>query len=146
MTQYTKALVAVDFSPMAEKVVGRAKLMRKGLNVSLCFIHVVEYLPPIEPVGDMFMGVDWGVNEQELVDVAKQQMARLMKRQGVDDCDWEVVQGNARSEILGQAKEKGCDLIVIGSHGRRGLGRLLGSTADTVLHRAECDVLAVRAD
>ncbi|HHQ41669.1 MAG TPA: universal stress protein, partial [Chromatiales bacterium] len=36
------------------------------------------------------------------------------------------------------------DLIVLGSHGRRGLTRLLGSTADAVLHSARCDVLAVR--
>lgn len=146
MKQYAKVLVALDFSPMAEKVVARARFVQQNLNVPLYFIHVVEYLPPIEPVGDMFMGVDWGIDEQELVEVAKQQMARLMEREGMTGCDWEVVLGNARSEILGQAEKKGCGLIIIGSHGRRGLARLLGSTADAVLHRAECDVLAVRAD
>jgi universal stress protein A len=42
------------------------------------------------------------------------------------------------------AKERGVDLIVVGSHGRHGLQLLLGSTANGVLHLAECDVLAVR--
>lgn len=42
------------------------------------------------------------------------------------------------------AEEQKADLIVIGSHGRHGLGRLLGSTANGVLQGAPCDVLAVR--
>jgi len=94
----------------------------------------------------MFIGVDWGVNEQELVDVAKKQLERMAERAGLTQCNHEVILGNARSEITRQAIEKQCDLIIIGSHGRRGLGRLLGSSADSVLHQAECDVLAVRAE
>ncbi|MEJ2344256.1 MAG: universal stress protein, partial [Gammaproteobacteria bacterium] len=46
--------------------------------------------------------------------------------------------------ILDTAKEQQVDLIVLGSHGRHGIGRLLGSTADNILHHADCDVLAVR--
>ncbi|WP_313899138.1 universal stress protein [Leclercia adecarboxylata] len=42
------------------------------------------------------------------------------------------------------AKKQGCDLIVVGSHGRHGLALLLGSTANDILHGAPCDVLAVR--
>jgi len=47
-------------------------------------------------------------------------------------------------EITRYADDKQADLIVIGSHGRHGLQRLLGSTATPVLHNAKCDVLAVR--
>ena len=42
------------------------------------------------------------------------------------------------------AEELGTDLIVVGSHGRHGLALLMGSTANGVLHGANCDVLAVR--
>ncbi|MCY1401873.1 Universal stress protein family protein [compost metagenome] len=52
--------------------------------------------------------------------------------------------GQPRQEIHNLAKEDGCDLIVVGSHGRHGLALLLGSTANDVLHGAPCDVLAVR--
>ena len=45
---------------------------------------------------------------------------------------------------VGIAEEHAVDLIVIGSHGRHGLQRILGSTASGVLHTATCDVLAVR--
>jgi nucleotide-binding universal stress UspA family protein len=52
--------------------------------------------------------------------------------------------GSTRREILRLAKELDTNLIVIGSHGREGIQRLLGSTANAVLHGAPCDVLAVR--
>ncbi len=146
MKIYTNILVALDFSPTAEKVVKRAKEMAEQLHATLMLIHVFEYIPPIEPVGDMMLGIDWGINEQELLELAKERFAQLADQQGIADCNRCVIMGNARTEIARYAEEQGCDLIIIGSHGRSGLARLLGSTANAVLHHAHCDVLAVRAD
>lgn len=53
-------------------------------------------------------------------------------------------QGNPATEIKAKAEQIQADLIVIGTHGRHGLGLLLGSTANGVLHGVECDVLTVR--
>jgi universal stress protein A len=50
----------------------------------------------------------------------------------------------ASREIPAFAEGAGVDLIVTGSHGPHGLGRLLGSTADGIVHRAHCDVLVAR--
>ena len=146
MKTYTNVLVALDFSPIAEKVIARAKNMAEQLQAKLMLVHVFEYIPPIEPVGDMMLGIDWGINEQELMDLAKERFAQLAEGQGVADCERHVIVGNARIEIARYAEEQGCDLIIIGSHGRSGLARLLGSTANAALHHAHCDVLAVRAD
>lgn len=146
MKTYTDILVALDFSPTAEKVITRAKDVAEQLQAKLKLVHVFEYIPPLEPVGDMMLGIDWGINEQELIDLAKERFAQLAKEQGMADCDHHVIVGNARAEIARYAEEQGCDLIIIGSHGRSGLSRLLGSTANAVLHHAHCDVLAVRAD
>jgi len=146
MKTYTNILVALDFSPTAGKVIVRAKDMAEQLQAKLMLVHVFEYIPPIEPVGDMLLGIDWGVDEQELVDLAKERFAQLAEEQGIADCDRQVIVGNARTEIARHAEEQGCDLIIIGSHGRSGLSRLLGSTANAVLHHAHCDVLAVRAN
>ena len=53
--------------------------------------------------------------------------------------------GEAASEIVRVAKERGADLIVISSHGRTGLGRILfGSTAESVVRYAHCPVLVVK--
>ncbi len=55
-------------------------------------------------------------------------------------------EGDAATEILRVAQETGCDLIVLGTHGRTGLGRLLmGSVAEQVVRSASCPVLTVRA-
>jgi nucleotide-binding universal stress UspA family protein len=56
-----------------------------------------------------------------------------------------VKEGDVHDEIISVAKEKGMDLIVMGTHGRRGLNRLLlGSAAESVARRAHCAVLLIR--
>jgi universal stress protein A len=55
-----------------------------------------------------------------------------------------IEMGSPKAEIIRIAREQRVDLIVLGSHGRHGLSLLLGSTASSVIHHAECDVLAVR--
>jgi nucleotide-binding universal stress UspA family protein len=57
-----------------------------------------------------------------------------------------LAEGDAATQILQVAQETGCDLIVMGTHGRTGLGRfLMGSVAEQVLRRTSCPVLTVRA-
>ena len=58
-----------------------------------------------------------------------------------------LARGDAAEEILSAAAELDCGLIVMGTHGRTGLSRLLmGSVTEYVVPRAECPVLAVKAD
>lgn len=146
MALYKKILVAIDFSPVAEKVLDRAKRIADELQSGLCLAHAVEYMPPIETSNDMLVSIDWGVTEQEIVNLAEGQFKQLTENHGLADCEQELLLGNPRSEIPRYAEESGCDLIIIGAHSRHGLSGLLGSTADAVLHRAHCDVLAVRTD
>jgi len=54
--------------------------------------------------------------------------------------------GAPKGVILSHAEGLHADLIVLGTHGHRGIGRLLGSTASAVVHSARCDVLTVRID
>jgi nucleotide-binding universal stress UspA family protein len=59
--------------------------------------------------------------------------------------EYRVRDGDPDAEILRAAREESCDLVVMGTHGRTGLGRvLLGSTAEAVLRRSPCPLLAVR--
>jgi universal stress protein A len=68
----------------------------------------------------------------------------LGKRLAIDDDNQWLVWGVPNQEIVQIAKQEQIDLIVVGSHGRHGLALLLGSTANSILHHATCDVLAVR--
>jgi nucleotide-binding universal stress UspA family protein len=80
----------------------------------------------------------------------REEMAGELNRLGAPDVRVQVEhrleEGDAARQILRVAQEIGCDLIVLGTRGRTGLGRLLmGSVAEQVLRRASCPVLTVRA-
>jgi nucleotide-binding universal stress UspA family protein len=80
----------------------------------------------------------------------REEMAEELNRLGAPDARVQVErrldEGDPATQILRVAMEIGCDLIVLGSHGRTGLGRLLmGSVAEQVLRRASCPVLTVKA-
>jgi nucleotide-binding universal stress UspA family protein len=74
----------------------------------------------------------------------------LPKIAGCDECsgltvDEVIAHGDAATEIVRVAQERGVDLIVIASHGRTGLGRILfGSTAESIVRHAPCPVLVVK--
>jgi universal stress protein A len=75
---------------------------------------------------------------------ARQRLAALAGRLGLDAAPKHVEAGNVKAEIIRVARERGADLIVLGSRERHGLSILVNLTEDTVLHGAPCDVLAVR--
>ncbi len=80
----------------------------------------------------------------------REEMAGELNRLGAPDArvrvEHRLEEGDAATQILRVAQEIGCDLIVMGTHGRTGLGRLLmGSVAEQILRMASCPVLTVRA-
>jgi universal stress protein A len=83
--------------------------------------------------------------EEELLERAKQRLAALASELGMPQAACRVESGNVKSEIVRVARERQSDLIVLGSRERHGLSILVNLTADTVLHAAPCDVLAMRA-
>jgi len=84
--------------------------------------------------------------EQQMLKSARDSLRQLIEKQGMQDVDWSVEVGSVKWTIIDSAKQQNVDLIIIGSHGRHGLERLLGSTANAVLHAAPCDVLAVHIE
>ena len=79
----------------------------------------------------------------------REEMTSELNRLGAPEAQVRVEhrleEGDAATQILRVAQEMGCDLIVLGTHGRTGLGRLLmGSVAEQVLRTASCPVLTVR--
>ena len=78
------------------------------------------------------------------MEAGKRQLSQLSEKLDIPaDNQW-LEFGNPVHDIVRMAEEQQIDLIIIGSHGRHGIRRLLGSTANGVLHHATCDVLAVR--
>ncbi|MCX7096853.1 MAG: universal stress protein [Methylococcales bacterium] len=143
MENYKQILLAVDFYEQGEAVANRAKDMAERYQAKLGLIHVVDSLP----ITEANYGADIPFNMDlttELLAGAKERLVKLAASLDVpEDRQW-LEMGSPKTEIIRVAKEHNVDLIVVGSHGRHGLGLLLGSTANGVLHHAECDVLAVR--
>jgi len=140
---YTHILLAVDFSPATEPTARRALDLARLYGARLSLVHVVEYLP-VAMDSELMLPPMAGVEEQ-LMENARRQLAKLAERLGIADAPRHVELGSTKLEILRLSEAERVDLIVVGSHGRHGLARMLGSTASAVLHGAHCDVLAVRA-
>ena len=140
-------LIALDFSPTADRVLQRTVDLAGSTHATITLLHVVESLPPLGFADDFTPSPAVMVDEQSLVQGATRTLERYAERFGLGEGVAQVVRvGPPRQEIVKLASERGVDLIVIGSHGRHGLRRLLGSTANAVLNDATCDVLAVRAN
>lgn len=140
-------LLPTDFSECARHAVPVAAGLARTLGSRLIFLHVVEPVVPAvgwTPVAEPLPLAD--ISEQ-LEDSAARELPKIGD---CDDCaglDVEevIVHGEAAAEIVRVAKERRVDLIVISSHGRTGLGRILfGSTAESVVRHAHCPVLVVK--
>jgi nucleotide-binding universal stress UspA family protein len=134
-----KILFPTDFSPASNGVLRHAAALARGNNATLVILHVEE--PPLAyGSGELFYGVGEFSTEalQKMLDkvVPPHPAVQVVRR---------LVIGDPASEIPRVAKEENVDLIVMGTHGRTGLLRLLmGSVAELVVRRAHCAVLTVR--
>ena len=142
MAVYSHILLAVDFTPVTDTVTRQAMELCQAFKARLSLVHVVEFTQ-MDLSNDLVLPQELEI-DQELMKQSKQRLEVLAEKLGIDKSECFVSQGSTRREILRLAKELNTNLIVIGSHGREGIQRLLGSTANAVLHGAPCDVLAVR--
>lgn len=142
MSGYQHILCAVDLGGDNLEVASRAVELAKQYGAKLSLLHVVEYIP-IDLANELVLPQQQEIEDQ-LVKQSKKAVASLASHLELEHVSENVVSGSTKAEIIEFAKAGEVDLIVIGQHGRHGFSRLLGSTANAVLHNAPCDVLAVR--
>jgi universal stress protein A len=141
MREYKKILLCLDLTDDSEKITERAKDIAQRNAASIVLLHVVEYVP-VEPMGEALLPAVQ--IEGELVERARKRIEELAAKMGLAGSERLVLTGNIKTEVVRVARERGTDLIVIGSRERHGMSILFNFTEDTVLHAAPCDVLAVR--
>ena len=139
---YQHILIAVDLTDECHPVVERALAIAASSGAKAALVHIVE------PMAMAFGGdvpMDLSLLQQQQFDQARERLQSFAGRYPQLGAEQRhLAYGQPRQELHRLAEEQGCDLIVVGSHGRHGLALLLGSTANDVLHGAPCDVLAVR--
>jgi nucleotide-binding universal stress UspA family protein len=140
---FQRILIAVDGSPIATHAADVGIELARSLGGEVALIHIVDPAQHWAP--------ESGVPAAELLKRAEQDARRLLAEFGpratLQAPPLEFVQvGKPAAEIVKAARDWPADIIVIGSHGRAGLGRLLlGSVAEGVVRHASCPVLVVRA-
>jgi len=142
---YQHILAALDLSDESTQVLEKAQQLGQSNPAKVSAVTVVKPLTQVYGGLDMAPIAGGTISfEEEALKQAKTQLAQQVSGYGIKDGDIYVVLGAPTHEIRQCASQLGADLIVMGTHGRHGLGLLLGSTANGVLHGVNCDVLAVR--
>ena len=139
LTRGEKILVAVDGSVYSEYAVDQAISMGSICNSEIYIISVVDLYPEQMSVAPALME-KMSKDVQELLENAKKKVEEVNIK-----CETIIrMGGQAHEFIIQEAKERDVDLIVIGTHGRSGLKRLLiGSVAQKVIGFAPCPVMVV---
>ena len=157
---FTRILVAVDADEITDAVVATASGLAQPLGAQLALLHVVDTAQAIaplavaEPTGlgapPLMTAANMEVTEQLIEDQERsgesflQGLARRLP-EGIA-AEPLLREGAPAETIIATAREWNADLIVMGTHGRGGLERLVvGSTAESVLRAATCPVLTIRA-
>lgn len=147
MATVSRILVPVDLSDGSRELIDYAVRLARPFKASVEVVHAWE--PPQYVAPDLLVAAP-GWNSQSLEHVAVEAATKELTAQlnqgeppGVP-VSQKIVVGEAASTILDLAEQDKCDLIVMGTHGRRGLPRLLlGSVAQKVVARAPCPVLTI---
>ncbi|WP_031433700.1 universal stress protein [Methylomarinum vadi] len=143
MSLYRHILLALDFSEQARALAEKALMLSRQHGARLSVVHVLDNIA----MPDTSYGTSIALTERREnpeLETEKANFKQLVDEFKLDQENAWLVWGNPKQEIVALADKLKADLIVVGSHGRHGLQVLLGSTANAVLHHANCDVVAVR--
>lgn len=144
---YRRILVPIDGSPTAERGFEEGLALARALGSTLVLLHVVEYMPSVP---EMAPTLTWEQVWKDLREAGQGLLERAHARARDAGVDAEarledVAATRAAVVIAEQAAALHCDLVVMGTHGRRALARaLLGSDAEFLVRHSPVPVLLVR--
>lgn len=134
---FERILVPLDFSTSAARALDTARTHFPGAHRRLLYVADARR----DHAASALDLLDSGHPATGSADLARDELERQVEANET----WQVAVGVPAEEILGTAREWGADLIVMGTHGRRGLAHLvLGSVAEAVVRGATVPVMTVR--
>lgn len=145
MKSFTKILTAIDFSENSDCAFDYALTLATQFNAELTIIHVIN--EPVDLRGFYVPHISFEQLEKEIEESAIKMMENFCssKLGTFSNYKTAIVTGIPHDEITSTAAKIEASLIVLGTHGRTGLDRILfGSTAEQVVRSASCPVLTVR--
>lgn len=133
---YKTILVALDLHDDVAVVLSQACFLAKQYQAKLHLVHVLPHVYTSVPYAYDF--------QSEMEKDAEKRLSKVQSESAYPVTESHLITGSPKHEILELAKKIHADLLVVGSHGKHGVQLLLGSTANSLLHGAVCDVLTVR--
>jgi nucleotide-binding universal stress UspA family protein len=140
-------LLPTDFSECGNYALSYAASLARTFGASILCVHVIEPVVPTVGYSGISEPLPMADIADQLEDSAERELPKFAECEECSGLTVEelIVHGEAASEIVRVAKERSVDLIVVSSHGRTGLGRILfGSTAEAIVRHAPCPVLVVK--
>lgn len=135
-----KVLIAIDYNPTAQKVAEEGFSLAKSMNAHITLLHVVSdetYYANLNYSAIMgFYGTDFfnSINTDDLMKAAREYLDKTKEHLGDSTIETLAVQGDFAEVITDTAKKQGSDIIVMGSHSKRWLEKILmGSVTQSVL-------------
>lgn len=145
--QLRTILLPTDFSGCANYAVTYAAAIARAAKARIICIYVLEPMVPAVGYTGLADPLPIADISEQLEDSAEREMPEIVRCEELHGLEVEevITHGDASAEIVRVATERDVDLIVISSHGRTGLGRMIfGSTAEAVVRHARCPVLVVK--
>ncbi len=137
---YKHILVAIDLSEEAHGLMEKGVELAKKYGAELDVVHVMDWpLTGFDPV----VGYS-SINDESLLEEMASSVQKMAAKHGMDDKHVHTLLGQPSTTVANFAGELQADLLVVGSHGKRGWRALLGSTASAILQVAQCDCLVIR--
>jgi universal stress protein A len=143
MDSYQHILLAVDYSEHDNTVAGKARALAEKYQAKLSIVHVLDNIPMPDTTYGTVIPLDKD-SGYDLLEAEKAWLMQIGDQLHINQANRWMIWGSPKEEIVRIAEQEQVDLIVVGSHGRQGLALLLGATANSVLHYAKCDVMAIR--
>lgn len=134
-----KIVFPTDFSTLSDAVLDHATTLAREHGAKLIIVHVEEP-PAAYGGGEMY----YGIPEPDMAEL-EQMLNKVTPRDPQVSFERRLATGDPASEIVRLAEEEGADMIVMATHGRTGLSRLvMGSVAEAVVRHARCPVMTFK--
>jgi nucleotide-binding universal stress UspA family protein len=149
MQEITTVLTPIDFSENAGKIARAAAYVAGTFKAELHFVFVVQNFEDysgffVPPVSMPNLEEELFESAQERMDTFMTENKTMLEGYGLNGVKSKVLAGDVGEEILNFAAEINCNLIIMGTHGYKGLERIMfGSVADKVVKTACCPVLTI---
>lgn len=137
---YKRILVAIDLSEEAHSLLEKGTELAKQYGAALEVVHVMDWpLTGFDPV----VGYS-SISDESLLEGMAGSVQKIAEKHAIPESNTHTLLGQPSSTVANLVTQLQADLLVVGSHGKRGWRALLGSTASAILQVVQCDCLVVR--